>query len=196
MSKIDEFDVVIRHKNGTVIAGIPQLGLFAKADDPHAALTALDAKKKAYLADLEEAGELGILDVEDRGAPVRRVAVAAARPAGDLLQFAIKAGIVVFLVVVTFVTSGVLIASTVERSIDRTVSKVKSIKIGGSQFWTQLENELDRMARPGNDLPEAKKQKLLADIRMIGAKWSPFLTELQAALSDAANPPPPSGAPK
>jgi hypothetical protein len=32
-------------------------------------------------------------------------------------------------------------------------------------------------------MPEAKKQKLLADIRAIGAKWRPFLIELHSALT-------------
>ena len=32
------------------------------------------------------------------------------------------------------------------------------------------------MASPESDLPPAKKEKLLADIRAIGAKWRPFLS--------------------
>ena len=36
MSRFDELDVVIRRKNGKVSAGIPQLGLFAKAHDINA----------------------------------------------------------------------------------------------------------------------------------------------------------------
>jgi hypothetical protein len=187
MSRLDELDVVIRRKNGKVIAGFPQLGLFAKADDVNAALAALDAKKKAFVADLEEAGELDTLEIEDRPAPTRRIAMI--RPAGDLGQFALKAGIVVCCVVAAFVISGVLMASKVERSIENAVNSVKSVKIGGSQFWTRMEDELDRMARPGSDLPEAKKQKLLADIRAIAAKWRPFVVEIQSALADPNNPP-------
>ena len=47
-----------------------------------------------------------------------------------------------------------------------------------------MEGELDRMAQPGSDLPEAKKQKLLEDIRLIAAKWRPFVVEIQTALTD------------
>jgi hypothetical protein len=187
MSRFDELEVVIRRKNGKVAVGIPQLGLFAKADDINAALAALDSKKQAFVADLEEAGELDMLEIEDRPAPTRRVAMI--RPVGDLGQFALKAGIVVCCVVAAFVISGVLIASKVEN----TVNSVKSIKIGGSQFWTRIEDELDRMARPGSDLPEAKKQKLLEDIRMIAAKWRPFVAEIQSALADPNDPPRPAG---
>ncbi len=42
MSRIDELDIVIRHKSGKVIAGMPQLSLYAKADEIHAAITALE----------------------------------------------------------------------------------------------------------------------------------------------------------
>ena len=41
MSRVDELDVVIRHKGGKVIAGIPQIGLYAKGDDVNVALAAL-----------------------------------------------------------------------------------------------------------------------------------------------------------
>lgn len=198
MSRFDELDVVIRRKNSKVTAGIPQLGLFAKADDINAALAALDAKKKTFVADLEDAGELDMLEIEVRPAPTRRVATI--RPSGGLGQFALKAGIVVFCVVAAFVTSGVLIAPKVEQSInliaskvEQSINNVKSIKIGGSQFWVRMEDELDRMARPDSDLPEAKKQKLLADIRAIGVKWRPFVVEIQSALADPNNPPRPAG---
>jgi len=185
MSQFDELDVVIRRKNGKVIAGIPQLGLFTKADDTNAALAALDAKKKAFVADLKEAGELDMLVIEDRQAPTRRGAII--RPAGDLGQFALKAGIVVCCVVAAFVVSGIFIASTVENA----VNNVKSIKIGGEQFWTRMESELERLAR--TDLPKAKKQKLLEEIRMIAANWRPFVTEIQSALADPNRPPQPAG---
>ena len=47
MSRIDELDIVIRHKGGKVVAGIPQLSLYAKADDIHAAVTALETHATA-----------------------------------------------------------------------------------------------------------------------------------------------------
>ena len=188
MSKLDELDVVIRRKNGKVTAGIPQLGLFARADDTNAALTALDAKKKDFVAEYEP-GEID--EIVDQLAPTRRLARTGI--AGDLGRFTLKAGIVVCCVVAAFVISGVLIASKVEQSIENTVNNVKSIKVGGSQFWTRVEDELDRMARPGSDLPEAKKQKLLADIHAIAAKWRPFVVEAQSVISDPNNPRPSGG---
>jgi hypothetical protein len=51
-----------------------------------------------------------------------------------------------------------------------------------------MEAELDRMASPVSDLPEAKKQKLLADVRAIAVKWHPFVAEIQSALGSPAGP--------
>ena len=184
MSDVDKLDVVIRHRDEKIIAGIPQIGLYAKGDSVSAALAALDMRKKAFVADLEEAGELELLNVEYNPTPLRRGTTGLS---GDLKRFVMKAGIVVCCVVATIVISGALIASKVEGSIERTVSNVKSIKVGGSQFWTQIENELDRMAQPGSDLPQAKKQKLLADIHTITTRWHPFIAEIQSALAEANN---------
>jgi hypothetical protein len=44
------------------------------------------------------------------------------------------------------------------------------------------------MASPVSDLPEAKKQKLLADVRAIAAKWHPFVAEIQSALASPDSP--------
>jgi hypothetical protein len=186
MSRLDDFDVVIRKNNGRIVAGIPQAGLYAVGDDIPAVLAALEEKKKAFVADLEEAGELGLLDVERRPAGAQRLASypqAAIKPPSDIGRFILKTGIVVVAVIVIFVGSGLLIASQV----DRTIANVKSIKIGGRQFWTRVENEIHKMASPSSDLPEDKKQKLLADIRAIAAKWRPFVTEIQAALAEPEN---------
>jgi hypothetical protein len=185
MRKMDELEVVIRHKNDRFTAGIPQLGLFAKADNINAALAALDVKKNAYLADLEEAGELDTLEIEDRLTPTRR-GTQGSSP-GGIGQFILKAGIVVCCVVVAVVSSSVLIVSKAEQSFENAVKSAKSIKIGGAEFWSHVEDELDRMARPGSDLPEAKKQKLLADIHAISAKWHPFVAEIQSTLADPKN---------
>ena len=182
MNKFDDLDVVIRRKNGKIITGIPDLGLFARGHDLNAALAALEAKKQTFLADLEEAGELDTLEIERQ--PVATRGVATAGSGSDLSRFAMKAGIVVCLVVAALAISSVLIASKVERSI----GSIKSVKFGGHQFWTRLENELNRMART-DDLPEAKKQKLLADIRAIAAKWRPFIVEIQSVLGDPSKPP-------
>ena len=61
MSVIDELEIIIRQKDGKVVASIPQLNLYAKAANVDAALASLDAKKAALVAEMEELGELGSL---------------------------------------------------------------------------------------------------------------------------------------
>jgi hypothetical protein len=190
MSRIDALDIVIRRKGGRITAGIPQLGLYAKGDNANAALHALEAKKKVFEADLKELGELDTFEIKDQPVANRS---AAAKSSGDIVQFAIKAGIVAAFFVAAVVVSGVLIGPRVEHAIESSVNNVKSIRVGGTSFWSKVENELDRMASPNSDLPEAKKQKLLADLHAIADKWRPFATELQSLVSGLPNQSPQAG---
>jgi hypothetical protein len=113
----------------------------------------------------------------------------AARASGaGLGQFAIKTAIVAGVIAAVIVVSGGYLAGSINNSIQENVSNVRSLKIGGAKFWSRVEETVDRMAAPGSDMPEAKKQKLLGDIRAIGAKWRPFLVEIHAAL-DVPNSP-------
>jgi hypothetical protein len=57
--------------------------------------------------------------------------------------------------------------------------------IGGHQFWTKVEHELDRAALPASDLPPEEKQKLIHDVRVIVARWRPFF---DAAQQEATKP--------
>ena len=58
MSVLDELEIIIRQKDGKVLASIPQLNLYAKTANIDAALAALNGKKAALLAEMEELGEL------------------------------------------------------------------------------------------------------------------------------------------
>jgi hypothetical protein len=178
MSRLDELDIVIRRKNGKIIASIPQFGLYAKGENVEAALAALDAKKKELAVELEGTGEFDILEIDNhRTAPSRG---APGSTFGDLGRFAIKTGIVAFCIVAALTILGA--------KVEKTINNVKSVKIGGAQFWSHLEAELDRMASPVNDLPDAKKQKLVADVRAIAVKWHPFVAEIQSALAGPDSP--------
>ena len=191
MNRVDELDVIIRRKKGRVIALIPQLNLYAKADDVQTAMADLDEKKKTLVADLEELGELDRLELD--GPSAGRTA---ARASGaGIGQFAIKTAIVAGAIAAVIVVSGGYLAGTINNSIRETVSSVQNAKIGGAKFWSRVEETVDRMAAPGSDMPEAKKQKLLADIRAIGAKWRPFLIEIHSALDVPNSPAPKAPAP-
>jgi hypothetical protein len=177
MNSLDRFDIVIHHKNEKVIARIPKLGLFAKGETGQEALAALDQKKAALAAELA--------DIEDLD-QFQAVAVPAA--VGGLGQFVIKTGIVAIAFAAVLVMSGFFVAA----SLQEVVANIKNTKIGGVQFWTRVEQELDRMASPTNDLPDQKKQKILGDVRAIAAKWRPFVMEIHSAIVTPENPSPPS----
>jgi hypothetical protein len=195
MSPLDQVDVLIRRRNGMVFASIPQLNLYAKGDNVDAALAALDAKKAALAADLAEVGELESLEITPSSYAVGQPMPPGMAPAG-MRAFVIKTGIVAIAIAAVIVVSGVFVAS----SLQAVVGDIKTVKIGGEPFWSHVEEQVDQMASPQNDLPEAKKQKLLADIRAIGAKWRPFLLELRSALNPPDDPsaqrPEPAGANK
>ena len=175
MNVLDELEIIIRQKDGKVLAGIPQLKLYAKAANIDAALTALNAKKAALVAEMEELGELETLEASL--ATIRRPNVANVR--SDLGQFALKTGIVALAITAIFIVLGLFIVSSAQNAL----SSVRDLGRGGAEFWSRAERELDRMASPESDLPPAKKEKLLADIRAIGAKWRPFIVELRSALT-------------
>jgi hypothetical protein len=178
MSPLDQVDVLIRRRNGRVFASIPQLSLYAKGESVDAALAALDAKKVALAAELAEVGELEPLEIAPLSFAAGRPMITTPAP-GGYRQFVIKTGIVAIAIALVIVVSGLFVAL----SLQGVVSDIKTIKIGGEAFWSHVEGEIDRMASPQSDLPEKKKEKLLAEIRAIGVKWRPFLVELRSVLN-------------
>jgi hypothetical protein len=186
MSRIDELDIVIRHKGAKVSAGIPQLALWATAGDAHAAITALEQKRAAFLADLAEAGGLDDLEL-----PPYTVRSPSALRRGELPQFTLKALIVIGLIAGLFALSGALLASRVERVVRDTDAKMQQYtKVGGAQFWEKMEHELDRAADPASDLPEEQKRKLLAQIHTVVERWRPFMAEIAPLFADFQKPVP------
>ncbi len=97
--------------------------------------------------------------------------------------FVVKTCIVAVVIAVCVVVVANLIVETVEDSAAHTIANVHAqwmqTPIGGRQFWTKLERELDRAADPKADLPPEEKQKLLEDVRVIAARWRPFIDALQ-----------------
>jgi hypothetical protein len=197
MSRLDEFDVIIRRKNGRVIASIPPLGLYATADDTVAALDKLDVKKRTYEADLEEAGLSEIIAASDNTTG----ASAAASKAGSLRTVALKSGIIIGMITAALIIGGGILASRIDATIDRAIYSVKTQlgplangKIGGSQFWSKIESELQRAAAADNNLAPEKQERLLASIRAIVARVRPFASEIAPLFSSLHGPDDPSAA--
>src|SRR5262249_53448118 len=185
MSRIDELDIVIRHKSGKVTAGIPQLGLYATADAVHAAITPLEQKRAAFFADLNEAGGLDDLEVRHysvRSAPQER--------RSDLGQFTLKALIIVGLIAGAFILSAALVVPRIERIVANTEAKMQQYtKVGGAQFWAKVEGELERAVDPAHDMPPEKKRKLLSQIHVLVERWRPFVAEVAPLFADFQRPP-------
>ena len=109
---------------------------------------------------------------------------------GGLALFAIKTCIVAAVISICTLIVGNWIIDSVEASTARTMATLRAqwlqTPVGGVQFWTRLEHELDRAADPKSDLPPEQKQKLVNDVRVIAARWRPFIEALQGDLQKPA----------
>ena len=186
MGSLDQFDVVIRRRNGSIIACIPDLRLYARADDVHAAIDALDVKKRELETEIPEIEDLAMLDRTPE--PISR-----ASRSSRIALFAAKAAIVIALSAIAIIYASSFIAANVDRTAERIQARVSdAMKIGGREFWSKLETGLAQAAEPRNDLPEEKKQKLLSDLRTIATRWRPFLVEVGQLFAEPPAAPPTS----
>ena len=170
MKRIENLDIVIQKKGEVFFAGIPQIELYAKADSAQAALAELEKKKLVLYADIGDDDFHVGTDAQQR--PTSRSLPA---PSSGLWQFFVKTAVVIGILVGALTLGGLTVASKVQQSVERTQAK---LSIGGRQFWTKVEEGIARAADPKSDLPEPLKAKLLADIRIIVARWQPFAAEL------------------
>jgi hypothetical protein len=130
----------------------------------------------------------------NRRATMSEASPAAGEPSSDLGRFFAKACIVA--AVISFFTIFTVnwIVGSIEESIDRTMESANEkivalnsqYKIGGSAFWTKMERELDNAAAPDADLPPEKKQRLLNDVRIITARWRPFVSTVRQEMDKPA----------
>jgi hypothetical protein len=172
MNQLDKFDISIRHKDDKVTAAVPQLGLYATSSDIHSALDALERKKAAFQEDLTAAGEIDNLSPAAAADPVPPAA------SYGLAQFALKVGIVVAAVAIAIVVTTNLITTKIESTRLAWQATLQDYgKVGGAQFWAKVEKGLDQLADPKSEMPEEKRQKILANIRALRERWWPFIAE-------------------
>lgn len=107
---------------------------------------------------------------------------------GPLGQFAAKTAIVS----VALVLSGWIMLDILDDFASRRMQQMDAAvrSIGGRQFWTKLEEELDKFADPRTDISPEKKQKILLQIRAISDRWRPFLNEAASSIAGESNQPP------
>jgi hypothetical protein len=178
MNRLDKFDIVIRCREDTVTASVPQLSLYATASDIPGALNVLEQKKVALLNDLDAAGM-----PDDLSAPATPLAVAESGVPGTsqvLWQFMLKLTIFFAVAAVAIVIMTNLItrkledlATTAETTRLAWQATLKSYS--GAQFWANIEKNLDQLAK--SDISEDKREKMLSDIRVIRDRWWPFIAE-------------------
>lgn len=173
---IDKLDIVIRHADGQVIAGVPQIALYAKAENAAAALEILERKKGMLKDDIAAAGVAGPLP----NMPL----VSGASLTDGIGRFAIKSGIVAVMILLVLSVSGAMLANKIEA----TARGIVGAEHGGRQFWTNVEQSLERMANPSNEMSEERKQKLLSNIRVVVKRLRPFMAEIALLFAPAVPP--------
>jgi hypothetical protein len=110
-----------------------------------------------------------------------------ASQSGAIAQFAVKTCIVAVVIsACTIFVAGWIIDSaelSIMHSINSVRAELQRTQVGGSQFWGKIERELEQAADPASDLSAEKKQKIINNMRVIVARWRPFLdvvtTEMQ-----------------
>ena len=99
--------------------------------------------------------------------------------ANPIRSFAIKTVIITVAILV--------VVSYVDNIIDQRIEQIhtsigSATKIGGRDFWTKLELELENQADPKSDISPEKKRKIIAEIRTISDRWRPFVSEIRSAV--------------
>jgi hypothetical protein len=166
-------DIILRMGDGSVVAAIPQFGLFARGPSVEAALSALEEKRAALQGELAAFSAL-------RDEPAAQPASPPVRW-GEIKQFAIKAAIVFALTIAAVMYTVIKLDETVQSTAYRLQMQVQGlVALGSETFGQKLERELERAASPEHELPADKKQKLLAELHTVVERWRPFAAEAMA----------------
>ena len=105
---------------------------------------------------------------------------------GQIIVFAIKTCIVSVIITACVLYVADTAIETLQDSVEHTVFRLREqlaqTPIGGRQFWSRIEEELDRAADPSSDLSPEKKQKIVRDVRLLVARWRPFIDAAQSEM--------------
>jgi hypothetical protein len=100
-------------------------------------------------------------------------------------RFALKALIVAIAGIIGVSIATNMVIARIDEMIDR---RIDQIHLGGRQFWTRIDRELDRIANSKDVMTPEQEGRLIADLRRLSAKYRPLAIEGWAAITD--NPPP------
>jgi len=109
---------------------------------------------------------------------------------GPMGQFTLKTAIVSAAIVLSAWIMLDMLDDFASRRMQQLETTMRSATaVGGREFWTKLEAELDRLADPRADIPPEKRQKILSQIKVISDRWRPFLSEATSTIAgDAGHP--------
>jgi hypothetical protein len=99
---------------------------------------------------------------------------------GESGKFVMKTGVVSVAVVLSLWVVLDILDGFMSRRMQEMNGMARAI--GGRQFWTGLEEQLDKLADPQTDLSPEKKRHILSQIKAISDRWRPFLTEASAII--------------
>jgi hypothetical protein len=191
LSDFERLDIVIRGKNGNYLACMPQINLFAGAESVAASLDKLDKRKQELIAELSAAECLDEFPIAP-SQPYLYTGHAPSRVARrNALAFISKT----IMIVAALVVGGIFFTHYAAKSMDQMLShqsaelRERFGRVGGPQFWANLEKQLANAADPKNDLAPAKKEAVLAQLRTIAERYRPFVRELSLLFYDPAEPP-------
>jgi hypothetical protein len=109
---------------------------------------------------------------------------------GPIGQFAVKTVIVSLAIIL----SGWILLDVLDDFASRRMQQLETTlrsasAVGGRQFWTKFEEELDKLADPRMDISPEKKRKILSQIKIISDRWRPLLIEAASLITGEPNPP-------
>ena len=106
---------------------------------------------------------------------------------GSLGRFAVKTAIVVAACTIGIIAVLWFIDSVVEARIDQIdeiiAMHLKTSKISNHDLWTRFEKTLEKQAGPAGEISAEDRRKIVAEVRIIGDRWRPFVKELIAAAA-------------
>ncbi len=179
-SDFEHLDIVVRRKNGHCLASMPQINLFAAGESLPAALESLEKKKNDLVAELRTAQCLDDFKI----APPDPYFYAPRREAMSVRRSALAFIGKTLVVVTALVIGGFFFTRYATKNVDQLLShqsvemREKFASVGGAKFWANLEKQIANAADPKNDLPPAKKEAMLAQIRVLADRYRPFVREV------------------
>ena len=174
MQKTEDHEIVLRGRDGEFVAGIPQLDLYVRADSPQKALDLLEEKKASLASGSADFGEFDDLRTQP---PL--LSVVSRRD--EYATFAVKCAIAVGMSTAAMLAFVGIIAVAISPAL-------KKLKPAGSrEILAAIEERLHRAAQPSEGFTEERKQKVLADVKLVAEKWGPFINDLLAILEKQKN---------